>query len=908
MSLSYSLDISNLQNLDKLSKALISLGTIGPQTNLFRGPGGFRFFQEGATKVQDIFPTGEYIIRDGMYINGIFVYVGSYKAYFKDLYGAGSDGYAWDGFIMGMRGYSINDNEGLVEKVQSGPFEGDFTGGTGFGFLPMRMPIEVNCGVSGDSAQIAADSSVGLHSLDVFKRATDVTVTNDDLDIRIITCGFQRVNPLVESVPTGMDYVANLYLGTLLPFNGETELQDGQKVADYDYAPQNMMQVTWQASQAGHADKTSESGRFGMLRDLDQFISASTAITGFEYIFDDWLGGQTPDGTGGPTPTGNDTRAITFNYFPRRFFDISCFSNTTYYGTNTAKSPFFIVGDMALDTNDDGSIDDTCPVMIGCAYPFSIFGTPEGTLGPFMNSCPAIATSLADDPSWYKEDTAVAYNFSGAWACSILVPYEDLGIIGDFSPLSYIAVNDVTHSGSTYGEIYSFIDSPLSPASIITPFAVETGNFTTTTGISLPTRWYNKAVQFRTFTTEEEDNGKAGKIDLDTGAFTPSLSSVYDSDSQEYIGFSGNYQRYGSYTNPLAPNQPQGTRSGAGYGFLGFKTGTGPIAIMFDSGSGLENLNDVTGNFEGWTLIVLAEGENINNNHIENPTSTTRKIVNCGWDNDRDQWLFLTSDTNDVGIISASSDFSTASNNVGFLDQKDNFLDLNTNTNAGAYFPLTMSNAMDGWVWFGNLDTDSNVRFGIKQSVLGAAESVTVNARTSGTPIEVTYDTYPDATTEARRITGTTGRTAKVWVDYVLFDGVDSVIATKLKGLGMKVNIESVEWFKRSIIRSGDLNIKSEEIEEWMRNQQSQYKDMLKETERQGRVRKRKSQVSAYREGMEDQINPEFMDSEVKDYIDTFIPKERPPSPTEKKLEKKRKGGYEPKQSSYYDEVFEDEP
>jgi hypothetical protein len=902
MSLSYSLDISNLQNLDKLSKALISLGTIGPETFLFRGVGSQRFYQPSViTKVQDIFPTGEYIIRDGMYINGIFVYVGSYKAYFKDLFGAGSNGYAWDGFIMAMRGYSINDNEGLVQRVSNGPFEGEYTGGTGFGFLPMRMPIEVNCGVSGDSAQIAADSSVGLHSLDVFKRATDVTVTNNDLDIRIITCGFQRVNPLVESVPTGMDYVANLYLGTLFSFNGEAEIQNGEKVADYEYAPANMMQVTWQASQAGHADKTTGAGRFGMLRDLDQVISASQSITTFEYTFAEWLNLQKPDGTGGDAPTGNDTRAITFNYFPRRFFDISCFSNTKYnYGGDTAKSPFFIVGDMALDTNDDGSIDDTCPVMIGCAYPFSIFGTPIATLGPFMNSCPAIATSLANDPSWYKEDTAVAYNFSGAWACSILVPYEDLGVTGDFSPLSYIAVNDVTHSGSTYGEIYSFIDSPLSPSSIMVPFAVETGNFTTTTGISLPTRWYNKAVQFRTFTTEEEDNGKAGKIDLNTGAFTPSLSSLYDSDSQEYIGFSGNYQRYGSYTNPLAPNQPQGTRSGAGYGFLGFKTGTGPIAIMFDSGGGAENVNGATGAFEGWTGITLAEGGNINNNHIENPTSATRKIVNCGWDNDRDQWLFLTSDTNDVGIISASSDFSTASNNVGFLDQKDNFLGLNTNTNAGAYFPLTMSNAMDGWVWFGTLDTDTTVRFGIKQTSLGTAESRTVGS--------ITYDTYPDATTEARRITGTTGRTAKVWVDYVLFDGVDSVIATKLKGLGMKVNIESVEWFKRSIIRSGDLNIKSEEIEEWMREQQSQYKEMLKETERQGRVRKRKSQVSVYREGMDDQINPEFMDTEVKDYIDTFIPKERPPSPTEKKLEKKRKGGYEPKQSSYYDEVFEDEP
>ena len=83
---------------------------------------------------------------------------------------------------------------------------------------------------------------------------------------------------------------------------------------------------------------------------------------------------------------------------------------------------------------------------------------------------------------------------------------------------------------------------------------------------------------------------------------------------------------------------------------------------------------------------------------------------------------------------------------------------------------------------------------------------------------------------------------------------------------------------------------------------------MLKAKERQGRIRKRKSQVSAYQEGMEEQINPDFMDDEEKDFLNEFIPKDRPPSPTEKKLEKKRKGGYEPKQSSYYDEVFEDEP
>ena len=264
--------------------------------------------------------------------------------------------------------------------------------------------------------------------------------------------------------------------------------------------------------------------------------------------------------------------------------------------------------------------------------------------------------------------------------------------------------------------------------------------------------------------------------------------------------------------------------------------------------------------------------------------------------------MFLTQDTNDFGVISVSSNFSTDSNNLGFLDQTANFTNITTNSDAGFYVPITMSNALDGWVLFGDLDTDTNVRFGIKSASTGTAVPVTI------TDPSITYDTFPDATTDIRRITGTTGRTARVWVDYVLFDGVDSVIATKLKGLGIKVNIENVEWFKRQIIRSGDLNIKAEEIEMWMREQQTQYKEMLKAKERQGRIRRKKSQVSAYREGMEEQIEPDFKDDEVKDYIDTFIPDERPPSPTERKMEKKQKGGYEPKQSSYYDEVFEDEP
>ena len=48
-----------------------------------------------------ITPTGEYIIRDGIYINGCWVLVGSYRAYIStNDAGTGPTltGYAWDGF------------------------------------------------------------------------------------------------------------------------------------------------------------------------------------------------------------------------------------------------------------------------------------------------------------------------------------------------------------------------------------------------------------------------------------------------------------------------------------------------------------------------------------------------------------------------------------------------------------------------------------------------------------------------------------------------------------------------------------------------------------------------------------------------------------------------------------------
>tara|TARA_Y100001973_G_C5048264_1_gene256295 strand:- start:22 stop:723 length:702 start_codon:yes stop_codon:yes gene_type:complete len=232
---------------------------------------------------------------------------------------------------------------------------------------------------------------------------------------------------------------------------------------------------------------------------------------------------------------------------------------------------------------------------------------------------------------------------------------------------------------------------------------------------------------------------------------------------------------------------------------------------------------------------------------------------------------------------------------------------------------MLMTNELDGIVFMGGDNVDNN-----GGTIWGYTGDGETNGRawvygyneagaTTQTPIDGWGQGLPNVGTIEKKVSimdtfilkGTTGRQAKVWVDYVLFDGADALIATKLRERGMKVTIEAVEWFKRKIINSGDLNIKQEEIEEWMRQQQDEFQMMMSDAERQGRVRKRKKQVSAYGLDALDSLNTDFEDKEVQEFMKEYLPKSRPPTPEEEMLERQRKGGYSPQTKSYFDEVFE---
>ena len=357
-------------------------------------------------------------------------------------------------------------------------------------------------------------------------------------------------------------------------------------------------------------------------------------------------------------------------------------------------------------------------------------------------------------------------------------------------------------------------------------------------------------------------------------------------------------------------------------------------------------------------------GDKFNSEILIDTDSTTRIALGCSWDNDRDQWIFLfgnytsATENQSVSIVSVTSTFTdTARFGSAYLDQTKNFLDRGQTTGAPTEFnnlifkSFPMTNNLDGMMWFGSAsNTESGFNYANSgdvgtadappQSIYakvvssgtiantlqyyekasngnGGSYPGTVpvyytgsrvdseEAYTSNTTIWPTTAPYLPSTVKVFNLDGSTGREAFVWVDYILFDGADAVIATKLRERGMKVSIEAVEWFKRKIINSGDLNIKAEEIEMWMRQQQDEFTQMMRDAERQGRVRKKKKQVSAYGLDMLDALNTDFEDKEIQEFMQDYLPKSRPPTPEEEMLERQRKGGYSPQSKSYYDEVFE---
>ena len=623
---------------------------------------------------------------------------------------------------------------------------------------------------------------------------------------------------------------------------------------------------------------------------------------------------------------------------------------------------------MALDSlvvniNDFCNPGGVCfqdPYMNAFTAGLSFKGSGAGAIQPSIIVPSAVQACIKTSGGALNYDSLANSYFAFS-----TIAYEEVGINYDKfqpnpsqrPPLRYFWANAIKYADGSVGSgIFLFEESPFEESITIQGFAFNGQRLSSASDtlipIEMPNKWIAKISQTRTFTTEEESNAKS-LAEMPGGAFL-SNNAVFNSRNGEAVGIRNNYPRLGvepvdeeTYDFTKNALAQQGAKTQEAQGCMGYKstapladpsTNGEPIVVLLDSGGGWYRNNTFpigTPNYANpptYSNSLQNRGATFNSKILVDKDSTNRVALGCSWDNDRDQWIFLfgnysaVADNQTSSLVSVTSTFTdTARFGSAYLDQTANFQNSPTAFNNIIWKSFPMTNNLDGVVIFGQTNSGSTsmsnsgsiayLLTDISNSIDRPQEVWAKNSGTGSQALPAQGDCaqasdpatieYTPSDINWYNLDGSTGRQAYVWVDYILFDGADAVIATKLRERGMKVTIDAVEWFKRKIINKGDLNIKQEEIEMWMRQQQDEFSMMMRDAERQGRVRKKKKQVSAYGLDILDAINTDFEDKEIQEFMEDYLPKSRPPTPEEEMIERQRRGGYSPQAKSYFDEVFE---
>ena len=880
MGLAFDLDALDLPGLDW--EAIFSLASSGVRAPSY---GGFNERWDGIAIDPDNF---EITIRDVKQINGMIAICGSYQARsLEDPWngpgGTMQNALFYDGFIAFQRAFTWTFGLGSNPKdFNYEPFKAAVVSDPiSWLVVPMRMPMEVNPGTA------LTDPSVGLYSLDALKSIDPFSGTTgpqaelDEPVVQIATCGFSATNdPVPQGLPIGQDYVPNLYIIPVIV--GRIPVENGYWV-EISHAREYSAQMSWKCNgnlptdDNGGVFNTRFEGRFGLPTDtssgsvqpINRLDLNKVASDSTYNVFNQQYSAEYPD-----------NKLSDRKRFPRRFLSLATTSLVLPGGEPfdlDAFGPIIIAGDHTYAPG--GTVTGTFPLAAYHYWP----SNTDRPVGDFM----PLLTCFTDENTQLEGGVGgpSAYTLDGAYF-RYVIPTNDF-MAGapepdtPFEPTLLLAEN-VTHGGSVSAEIYiisgvgkssamtiadgqlpgigpdpSYPGTPVQAATCITPYAVSGGAWETATGITLPQRWTGYANQMRTFTRDEEF---ASRNNDNTG---PSQFETVQDENGTLVGVIDNYPRYGfrsgqdQYISPgNASNQVvllMGvTISGSTYT---------PHLLAFDNGTiGAKPVAGAGGRVTTAPPYEIANtgyvrdyGITVRNQILE--SSKNSYPVSASWDNDRDQWLIVYNRDfpSSFALISARSDFTQ------FIDQSPNvkiftggmggdspaaggaFYQIPPGSNyrlmpAGIYTARLMTNELDGIVIGGE--------FADLSDPLNMSSIKPIQTNALQTPV------YSNFTT----VRGTTGRTARVWVDYVLYDGVDALVATKLSELGLRVTPENVEWFKSRILRSAgvdELDVKTEEIEQWMEAQRKEYTDMLRTKERAGRLRKRKRQVSAYREGAE---------------------------------------------------------
>ena len=818
------------------------------------------------------------IIRSCTYAKDCYIITGSYKADFSSV---SSVGFAYDGFVtiirannqtmiegdpaVGTNSPNYYINPGLdtsTGAIRTQPFDQTNLYYT----YVCRMPIEIDAsGNGGFGVAPAEDSTPGIYACDVVKGLSNAAFT-------IAIGGHQRINSPTAGTFGKIGYCG--YMAVLVFDQVEPALvvsptmgglEASQKWSLLFNAAQSI-QVSFDATGKAGAGLTNPNSYPGETRDIQSYPTTQSLTAGA------WA------------PV--DLQSLGNGYIIQRIYDVVCL--------NTGSEPLGVETNTVWACGDAVYSDGALGVQFTTAYLMQ-----WDWLGTTVYPNPMV--NVAQFPSivnWAIPTDVAAYDFENTSAVTMTPTFNVSPTQDPLSNQIMVGIEGVDHGGTTYAEIYAAnfkaifnsVNFMGSRHFGLWPFAVAGSNFPTATGFDLPQRWVGKAIQQRTYTTDEEAVAKnltewesQSNIDPVTGAGPllawqdktllqtlekdPTVNAVQI--AQNPLSFltpylAPNFLDYGLSNEPAFTGQP----ANIAYGFLGFGGagfGNGPTIFMYDFGTitmGVE-VNPPNNFYVGpWAaeplkagLNIISVGPSINDAIEENTGSkTSRYPLSAGWDVDRDQWVFtfgLNGATNGATVLSCNSAFNEQpANQIAYLDQTDQFGGLATNATGAIYLPRNMSPYLDGLVIFGTTSWDTS---------------------TVGPPSISVFN--PDTTTDNNKIfqvyelQGTTGRTAAVWIDYTLFDGVDSLVATIVQELGLRVTVENVEWYKRKVLNNDVLNMTSEEIEAWIQTQQAEYRKMLIDKERQGRLRRRRKQQSAVANDLEDLIQGEFVVSEM-DFIE----------------------------------------
>jgi hypothetical protein len=864
--------------------------------------------------------TGEYIIRDGYYHNGIYIIVGSYRGYFSQLKATGAPGYAWDGFILFHRGYN----------VVARPFEP-----LDYSVFPMNWPTI--CDAIDPALLNDDDLGIGLYGVTPLKSTEDINAIGSiglgQQNLQIVVGGYHVAPPTV--VPTNAQTIAaaaqlsfsNLSITDNMAQYGWNNTRSILFGMDYDQTMLNPTQTM-------------------VFRDWRDVIALgeSNLLGAVPYERVLWEGGCKPDGSNpGFGPTSSDNSIQNNGYLPTKIFGVRSVAGVTTSAdlTDVIEGGIYFCGQVAT-CNAAKIIETECPFYMALGMGKKTLdgiydnSPPLNYLGPYCVMVSALTSTLIPgintpydsgmglyisgflmaDVTNGTTPSQCVQALEGAAATDILPPAELTGAFagGNISPLLLTIGNtEYPSSGGepNRGAIYSANGFPIFGEPAL-PIGVAGGAMETVSNVFLPSGGFACSLQqFRTYTFAEENESMRVAINSkEERQATP--DSIYDDDTNQFVGWVGNYPRYD--TSKLG-GIIAGKQTFKGYAAVGWYDGTdasieaaaGPCLISYDTGSpGLTTLTYTSGGpppapvSQGkvnYTMRLREDGAKLNA-AIDVGGGGPPGLRKCdwgAWDNDRDQWLFCVAGdgADGVSIVSVDAPFTT------FLDQSKVFpAAQNSDWETAKYFPISMSDALDGLVVFGERTQDVFGNVGIVPKY-GPDETV-VTPWGPGT-----YKAKSTVELVAYRITGSTGRTARVWIDYMLYDGVDAVIAMQLRDWGMRVTVENVEWFKARVLQDGDLKAKGEEIEEWMEEQGRQYQDMMKQKERSGRLRKRRSQISAYKREVEDLMTPDQIDSQVYDFVPKGIAaqqrlktsegalKEVPPDSIEAMVERDYRAGFD---------------